>query len=54
MPDLHTLIDQDRTELDLGKPGVSGTDASAADDVSHVKEFSLGLLPQHPETIFVA
>ena len=51
---LHTLIDEDRAELDLGQPRITGTDAGAADHVGHVEQLPLGLLPQHPEPFLVA
>ena len=46
---LHALVYQDAAEPHPGQLGVAGPDAGAADDVRHVQELLLTLLPQHPK-----
>ena len=50
---LHGLVDEDGGEAHLGEPRVARADAGARDDVGHLQELALGLLPQRAETLLV-
>ena len=48
MSHLHALVNEDAREAHPDQLGVPRPDAGAADDVRHVQELLLTLLPQHP------
>ena len=51
---LHALVNQDTREPHPDQLGVSGPNTRAADDIGHVQELLLALLPQDPVPLLVA